>query len=369
MRSPRTLVSLGALLLLGALTACLPADPGPSGLYRAPQPSITPVVQPKDSPTVWGSAPSIDAAYGGTLYAGTPIEQADPRPALVDGREPLRLWVASPDDGRTDRPVIIWVHGGGFAVGIDSMYGLAAGTGRDYAKRGYVSISVEYRIDTTLVGAGTASHRPPSLCQWVQDNIDPGDPVWVVRQAQCQRNVLAAQNDVQGAVRWVKAHATDLGIDPNRVAVGGFSAGAVTAANVGYRTDTSSDLGDDTYFSGDVLSVARSKVKATIGASGCTHSPELGGPRTIGAGDAPASFIHSRFDQAVPYSCAAEAFGEARTQGLVAELTSYCTENGHANNLYDAHRDATDEQWTTFLTRQLSLYSGTREPSAEPFCS
>lgn len=368
MRS-RTLISLGALLLLGALTACLPADPGPGGLYRAPQASITPVVQARGAPTVWGSAPPIDEAYGATLYAGTSIEQPDPRPALVDGREPLRLWVASPDDGRTDRPVILWVHGGGFAVGIDSMYGLAAGTGRDYAARGYVSISVEYRIDTTLVGNGTPTSRPPSLCQWVQDHVNPDDPVWTARREQCQRNVLAAQNDVQGAVRWVKAHAADLGIDPNKVAIGGFSAGAVTAANVGYRTDTVADLGTETYFSGDVRSVSQSKVKATFGASGCVYSSDLGGPTAIGTDDAPASYIHSRFDQAVPYSCAAAAFGEARTQGLVAELTSYCTENGHANNLYDAHRDATDLQWTTFLTRQLSLYSGTREPSAEPFCS
>jgi len=52
----------------------------------------------------------------------------------------------------------------------------------------------------------------------------------------------------------------------------------------------------------------------------------------------------------------------------VAELTSYCNESTHAAALYRKYEAATDEQWTTFLARQLKLYTGMREATAKPVC-
>ena len=365
----RTLTAVAALLCVGGLAACNPPDPGPTGLYRGIQADITPVVTPKARPVTWGAAPAIDENYGGTLYAGTSGEMPDPRPALLPGGlEPLRLWVADPHDGRTGRPAIIWLHGGGFAVGIDSMYGLAAGSGREYAQRGYVGFSVEYRTDTTLAtwaGSG-GSGRPPSLCQWVQDNEKPGDPTWEAAKTECARNIVAAQRDALAAVRWVRAHAAQYGVDPAKVAVGGFSAGAVTASNTAYQSD---DVGDVAYWTGDDISPVASKPTAVIGASGCTYSWDGLAPATIGVGDAPTSFIASKYDPAVPYACTALTVTTARSRGLVAELTSYCTSGLHASNLYDAHKAATDDQWTTFLVRQLGIYSGAREATAAPTCT
>jgi predicted esterase len=362
-RVSRLLPVLVAIVVLGT-TACLPADPGPDGLYLGVQDDITPVVTPKARPVTWGRAPVIDEHYGGTLYEGTGAEMEDPRPALVAGDlEPLRLWVADPDDDRTGRPAIVWLHGGGFAVGIDSMYGLASTVGRDYARRGYVGFSVEYRTDTTLVGSGV---RPPSLCQWVQDNEDPDDPVWVQRRDQCARNIVAAQRDALASVRWIRRNADRFGIDPAKVAVAGFSAGAVTASNTAYQFD---DVGDVRYFTGDDRSPTGSKPQAVFGASGCTYTSDGGAPATIGAGDAPVSLIHSELDPAVPYECAATTVTTARSRGLVAELTSYCGQAGHAKDLYEDHQAATDEQWTTFLARHLRLYSGMRPSSAAPVCS
>lgn len=354
-------IVLGAATLAAACTT--PPDPGPTGLYLGIQPGITPVVTPRAQPIVWGDAPPIDANYGGTIYAGTGLQAKDPRPALLaDGDEPLRLWVADPNNGVAGRPAIVWLHGGGFAVGIESMYGLAASTGKEYAQRGYVSFSVEYRTDTTLVGTGA---RPPSLCQWVQDNPAPGDASWEARRAQCARNILAAQRDAQGAVRWIRANASRFGVDPNKIAVGGFSAGAVTASNLAYRSD---DVGSIAYFPGDDRSATNSRVGAALLASGCTYSTD-GGPLTgIGPGDAPISAIHAQLDPAVPYDCIAQTVTTARAAGLVAELTSYCGEKGHANALYNQYKAATDAQWTTFLARELGLYSNMRPPSADAIC-
>lgn len=336
----------------------LPDNPGPGGLYLGVQPDLHPTVTPKDEAIVWGAAPPIDPSYGGTLYGGTAGEMEDPRPPLVDGREPLQLFVAEPGNDLEDRPAILWFHGGGFAVGITSMHGLANTTGREYASRGYVGFSVEYRIDTTMVG-------DKSLCQWVQDNEQPGDPTWESRKEQCRRNILAAQYDALAAVRWVRAHAAQYRIDPGKIAIGGFSAGAVTASNTAYQGE---QVGDDAYFEGDDRSAAASVVQAAFGASGCTYGDDGGPPTTIGAGDAPVSLIHSELDQAVPYACAAATVETARAAGLVAELTSYCGQGGHANDLYDAHKDVTDVQWTTFLTRELHIYGNMPDASAEPVC-
>jgi acetyl esterase/lipase len=350
---------------LGLLAAgCIPPNPGPTGLYLGVQSDITPVVTPKARPVTWGAAPVIDDRYGDTLYQGTSIEQSDPRPPLLPGNlEPLRLWVADPHNGLADRPAIIWLHGGGFAVGIDSMYGLANGVGKAYAQRGYVGFSVEYRTDTTVVGSGT---NYKSLCQWVQDNPDPTSQLWLDRRAECERNILAAQRDALGAIRWVRVHAATYGVDPTKIAVGGFSAGAVTSSNVAYQSD---DVGTIAYFSGDDRSPATSHAQAVFGASGCTYTEDGGAPSTIGAGDSPASFIHAKYDPAVPYRCVATTVVTARSKGLVAELTSYCTESLHAQKLYDAHKTATDDQWTTYLARELHLYTGMRPPSADPTCS
>jgi len=359
MRRVASLVLITVMAVIGV--GCVPPNPGPSGLYLGKQSNISPVVTPQDRPLTWGSAPVIDDNYGGTLYAGTPKQMPDPRPALVSGgREPLRMWVADPHNGVKDRPAIIWLHGGGFAVGIDSMYSLAAGTAKEYAQRGYVGFSVEYRTDTTVIDS-------KSLCQWVQDNEDPASSVWLARRQQCMRNIIVAQYDVQGAVRWIRAHAASFGIDPAKVAVGGFSAGAITSANLAYRSD---DVGTVRYFTGDDVSVTKSKVQAAFGASGCAYPTGIGEtvPTYIGAGDAPISLIHAEFDEAVPYQCAATTVKTARAKNLVAELHSYCNQGGHAKNLYNTYKAATDEQWTTFLARQLNLYTGMRPASADPTC-
>ena len=364
MKALGRLSKLAAVAAVGMVaTACLPPNPGPTGLYLGQQADITPSVTPKAAPITWGAAPNIDEHYGGTLYAGTGMEMQDPRPALVDGNQQLRLWVADPEDGRTNRPVILWFHGGGFAAAsVVPAARLAAA--EEYAKRGYVSISVEYRTDTTLVGTGT---RPPSLCQWVQDYTgSPTDPTYIQRRNQCARNIYAAQYDALAAIRWVRANAADLGVDPNRLAIGGFSAGAVISYAAAYQWD---QVGTVAYFAGDSLDPLASRPQAAIGASGFLPTMDGAAPATVGVGDVPTSMIASRFDPAAAYPSTALTTVTARGEGLVAELASYCNESLHAANLYAAHRAATDEQWTTFLARELLLYSEMRPASADPVCA
>lgn len=95
------------------------------------------------------------------------------------------------------RPAILMVHGGGWAGGDKkSFHSLAAGL----AKLGYVSVPVAYRLTS----------NPANL--------------WP-----------AQLDDVQLAVRWLRAHADEYGIDPARVGAIGASAGGHLVTCLGLR--------------------------------------------------------------------------------------------------------------------------------------
>lgn len=88
-------------------------------------------------------------------------------------------------------PTIVWIHGGGWQDGTRYLLGL-----RWLLRRGYAMVSVEYRL----------SHN-------------------AVFPAQLQ--------DVKAAVRWLRAHAEAYGLDGDRIAAAGESAGGTLAALLG----------------------------------------------------------------------------------------------------------------------------------------
>jgi acetyl esterase len=111
------------------------------------------------------------------------------------GDRELKLYVMTPKDG-TSRPAIVFFHGGGWVGGTPSQFNHQS----EYlVSRGMVAVQVEYRL------LKRESTDPPLVC--VQD--------------------------AKSAMRWVRAHAGELGIDPNRIASGGGSAGGPLAGFVG----------------------------------------------------------------------------------------------------------------------------------------
>ena len=244
---------------------------------------------------------------------------------LVTG-EPLDLYadIYQPKgDTAARRPAIIWIHGGGFTSGDRSAM---ADVATAYARRGYVTLSISYRLD------------PGLRCQDLQDGSIPPEELDEVA-ARCRRAITAASNDGLSAVGWLRRHADEYRVDQKRIAIGGSSAGAVTAVNVGQRANPG----------GGPIPSGQS-VGAVLAMSGCQYDGA-----SIDRYDAPVSMLASGGDSLVPYSCSVGTVRKAASFGTPTQELFYPSESWHAQGLYARHRAEVDAAWTSFLIRQLDL--------------
>jgi acetyl esterase/lipase len=101
-------------------------------------------------------------------------------------------------DGETAAPLVVSIHGGGWQSGDRTQ----TGDTLRLVERGYALASVSYRLTD-------AATFPAQI------------------------------RDCRAAVRWLRAHADEYGIDPTRVAAWGWSAGAHLAALLGTAPDES----------------------------------------------------------------------------------------------------------------------------------
>jgi acetyl esterase/lipase len=122
--------------------------------------------------------------------------------------EKLQLDIYSPEgDTETHRPVILWFHGGGFRPGNDKKQDYIVKFSKDFAKRGYVCVSINYRI-----------------------RENPKDD-----KAGTMKD---AMKDAMAGLNWIRANREKLGIDLKKIIVGGGSAGGMLTVNFGFRDKT-----------------------------------------------------------------------------------------------------------------------------------
>ncbi|MCE5224158.1 alpha/beta hydrolase [bacterium] len=122
----------------------------------------------------------------------------------------LSLIVVEPKgDSLEKRPMVIWIHGGGFISGKkERMLGRCIA----YAKMGYVAVTIQYRLSAT------------DKSSWVETDT-------------MKRAVNDAVEDARSTVDWLRAHASEYRIDTNQMFIGGSSAGAITSLHVVYQDD------------------------------------------------------------------------------------------------------------------------------------
>ncbi|MFD3549888.1 alpha/beta hydrolase [Streptomyces sp. NPDC058655] len=129
----------------------------------------------------------------GQLAAAVPVPdttdmEVEDHTVPADSPVPVRVYRPHQAQG-----AVVWLHGGGFLMGdLDTEHPWAA---RIAASSGAVVISVGYRL--------APEHPYP-----------------------------AALDDAYAVLEWAVAHAAELGVEPDRIAIGGHSAGANLAAAV-----------------------------------------------------------------------------------------------------------------------------------------
>lgn len=208
-RRPR----LAALLATGLAAALAPGCGGdepdrPSATTHASATPDTPIGRSDDTADVTADeASGDDTDCVGQLG---PPEEHRYRADLADVAPRLQSLDVYRRDGATGCPVLVWVHGGGWRRGDKQGNGVeekAALAG----ELGAVLVSVNYRLSD-----------PGNSVRWPDHGVD-----------------------VAAAVAWTLAHADELGIDPDRVALMGHSAGAHLVSIVGTSPDLLADAGAD----------------------------------------------------------------------------------------------------------------------------
>lgn len=136
------------------------------------------------------------ADYPGNVQALFDVAYASP-----SGYRPLTLDIYRVQGSdNASKPALIWLHGGAWLMGSSRMSGGVFGSLDQVmakaAARGYVTFGVNYRLSS-------------------------------------EAKFPAQIEDVKAAIRWVRAHAATYHVDPQRIAIGGDSAGAYLATLAG----------------------------------------------------------------------------------------------------------------------------------------
>ena len=218
------------------------------------------------------------------------------------GEVKLSLWLYAPNGHRPSAklPAILFFFGGGWTNGNPKQFEQQC---KHLSSRGMVAITADYRV--------ASRHK--------------------VHVVECIR-------DAKSAVRWVRANARRLGIDPDRIAAGGGSAGGHIAAAAGV-IEGLEEQGENLRISSRPNALVLFNPALVLAAA-----PEIGAatesfapfadrfgaaPQAISPyhhvrkGDPPAIIFHGKSDTTVPYRYA-EAFAQKmREAGNRCELEGY----------------------------------------------
>ena len=254
-------------------------------------------------------------------------------------RQKLDLLLPTGAGAKKPYPLVVWIHGGGWEAGSKS----GGGPSAMLLEAGYAVASVNYRFSSQAV-------FPAQL------------------------------HDCQSAIRYLRAHAKEYGLDGDHVGVWGASAGGHLAALLG----TSGDAKDA---DGEPDSKESAKVQAVIDWFGPTTVAKLSPPgapsnpvtRLLGGapadkpelakladpithaskGDAPTLIVHGTADPLVPLSQSESLEKALKKVGVPVELVVF-EGAGHGDGAFlkEVSTEAHREKVLAFLARHLKPKPG-----------
>lgn len=239
--------------------------------------------------------------------------------AYRDGNEVWKLDLAKPKQASsTSRPAIVFVHGGGWRSG-DKRAGNFIGPAIEYAKDGYVTVSVNYRLD---------------------------------------REILLCVQDVKCAVRWLRAHADKYNIDPNRIGAYGNSAGAhlVTMLALSHTEPKLEGDGPWQDHSSRIQAVVASATPTLpMFGTGSEEVKRLVAPISYVSAEAPPILLfHDQSDRTVPIANA-DRFVDALKQAGAKDVTYKRYDNGSGHGVFGKNARETSPLMKAFFARTLGV--------------
>ena len=155
--------------------------------------------------------------YQTEIFSSVAVNEVNYSDVYNDNEHKMDIYSAN-GDTVTNRPVILYMHGGSFLGGNKSEIDCVDFC-ENFAKKGYVTASANYRLA-----------------------LDPQS--FALYQEEQYTTVLKVVSDIKGAIRYFRksiVNGNPYGIDGNAIFIGGYSAGAVAAIHSSY-IDAISDL-------------------------------------------------------------------------------------------------------------------------------
>jgi len=233
--------------------------------------------------TMWAQSPCASGRYANDVFTNfttTSNITYGQNTSWNGASTTLKLDIYQPTgDTETNRPLIIWVHGGSFIAGTKTDGDMVAFS-QKFAKKGFVCASIDYRL-----------------------GFFPFD------SANAVKAVVRAVQDLRAAVRFFykdKQTTDTYKIDTNNIYVGGSSAGAITSLHLAY-------LDDECEVSDYLSQSAINQLGGLEGASGNPgYSSHVRGVLNgcgalaryswLQAGDVPVASVHGTNDATVKYN-------------------------------------------------------------------
>lgn len=197
--------------------------------------------------------------------------------AVAGGEQTLYMDVYQPvGDTLSQRPVVLVAFGGSFVAGNRADVALVC---ESFARRGFVAVAPDYRIGFFLPNSLTTTAA-----------------------------VLRGAHDMKACVRFLRGSAETVEdpyrLDSERILIGGFSAGAISALHAAYLNDDAewpTVLDDQFEALGGIEGTSGSAEQSSEVLGVYSFSGAIGDTLWLNPGDVPLCSVHEVGDEVVPY--------------------------------------------------------------------